>query len=54
MYGVERLVALLERIALTTETCGDLRALILDDVQSFRDGVEQDDDVTLVVFRRTR
>jgi len=54
MYGVDRLVALLERIGPKTETCDDLRSVILDDVRVFRAGREQDDDVTVVVLRRRK
>jgi phosphoserine phosphatase RsbU/P len=53
MYGGERLKRCLQEHA--TEGCGaeDLRQRILDDLGSFRKGEVRNDDLTVLVVRRT-
>jgi len=53
MYGEDRLVDLLGREAPNATSCSELRVAIMADLSTFRDGQEQDDDVTVVVLRRT-
>lgn len=54
MYETDRLVALLEKIAPMNMQCGEIRAAVLEDVARFRDGCEQEDDITVVALRRTK
>ncbi len=54
MYGVDRLVGLLEIEAGRGASCAEIRGAILEDVRSYREQPEQDDDVTVVVLRRTK
>jgi len=54
MYGTDRLMALLERVAPAATGSAEIRAAVLEDVRKYRGGCEQDDDVTVVALRRTK
>lgn len=52
IYGMERLLAVVEKFGKMNYTAEQMRKAIIDDVTTFRDGYEQMDDITIMVIKR--
>lgn len=52
LYGLERFISFVEKVGKMGYTAEQMRQAIIDDVQSFTDGYEQMDDITIMVIKR--
>ncbi|MBI4235603.1 SpoIIE family protein phosphatase [Candidatus Peregrinibacteria bacterium] len=52
VYGVERLVDTFGKFSRTLQTAAEIRDAVIGDVNAFRNGYKQQDDITIIVLKR--